>query len=89
MVVWPIALCVAEAFMGSNDESGVVGPRAFVYLSAEDIFRPFIPARYIETKREAEAALQRMAEAKTDAYRTVYLRPSACPPANKPASAAR
>jgi uncharacterized protein YbjT (DUF2867 family) len=28
--------------------------RPFVYLSAEDVFRPLVPSRYISTKREAE-----------------------------------
>lgn len=34
----------------------------FVYISAEDVFRPVIPARYIATKREAEVGIQRLAE---------------------------
>jgi hypothetical protein len=34
----------------------------FVYISAEDVFRPVIPARYIATKREAEIGIQRLAE---------------------------
>lgn len=34
----------------------------FVYISAEDVFRPLIPARYIATKREAEISIQRLAE---------------------------
>lgn len=33
--------------------------RPFVYISAEDIFRPFIPARYVSTKREAESEILR------------------------------
>ena len=32
-------------------------PRPFVYVSAEDIFRPIIPDGYIRTKRQAEQAI--------------------------------
>lgn len=32
-------------------------PTPFVYVSAEDIFRPFVDGRYISTKREAEQAI--------------------------------
>ena len=46
-----------------------------MYLSAEDIFRPWIPARYIETKREAETALESMFAPRAD-VRGVYIRPS-------------
>ncbi|KAL7419731.1 hypothetical protein Q5752_005647 [Cryptotrichosporon argae] len=35
------------------------GPSRFVYVSAADAFRPLIPVRYIETKREAEALIAR------------------------------
>ena len=45
------ALRVCEAFVESTPEVELPGPRAFVYVSAEDIFRPFVSARYIETKR--------------------------------------
>lgn len=34
--------------------------RPFVYISAEDIFRPIIPEGYINTKRQAEAEILRM-----------------------------
>lgn len=34
----------------------------FIYVSAEDIFRPFVPDRYISTKREAEWEILRMAD---------------------------
>ncbi|GAA5833881.1 hypothetical protein JCM11251_005996 [Rhodosporidiobolus azoricus] len=51
----------------------------FVYLSAEDIFRPFVPARYIQTKREAEEQISRLAiEAAVEGkgVRPVFVRPS-------------
>lgn len=31
--------------------------RPFIYVSAEDIFRPFVPDGYIRTKRQAEEAV--------------------------------
>lgn len=53
----------------------------FVYISAEDIFRPFVPERYISTKRAAERAitdgsLASMATGATRAIRPVFIRPS-------------
>ena len=50
-------------------------PRPFIYVSAEDIFRPVIPAKYIETKREAERAIERMMSVNSQ-FRSVYIRPS-------------
>ena len=50
-------------------------PRSFVYISAEDVFRPLISARYIETKREAEQGIEEMMLDRPD-YRGVYIRPS-------------
>lgn len=77
--VFMIALRVAETFLESTPEPSLqlLGPRPFIYLSAEDIFRPIIPARYIETKREAEAGLESMIANRTHEYRGVYIRPSA------------
>ena len=49
--------------------------RPFVYVSAEDIFRPVIPARYIETKREAERVIEQMMSL-NPRFRGVYIRPS-------------
>ncbi|KAI0374924.1 NAD-P-binding protein [Pilatotrama ljubarskyi] len=71
------ALTVCEAFINSKPaEMKLVGPRAFIYLSAEDCGRPVIPAGYIETKREAEAAIERMTNDSNPNYRGVYIRPS-------------
>lgn len=61
----------------SPDPGALSAPRPFVYISAEDIFRPFISARYIETKREAEKAIGEMMRVRPD-YRGVYIRPSMC-----------
>ncbi|KAF9454540.1 NAD(P)-binding protein [Macrolepiota fuliginosa MF-IS2] len=71
------ALRVCEAFVCSTPSSSADGnmPRPFVYISAEDIFRPVIPARYIETKREAERGIEELMANNTD-YRGIYIRPS-------------
>ncbi|PWZ03551.1 hypothetical protein BCV70DRAFT_197765 [Testicularia cyperi] len=37
------------------------GGAPFVYISAEDLFRPIVDARYIRTKRQAEAMISRLA----------------------------
>lgn len=73
------ALRVCEAFVASkSSEEFLNKPRPFIYISAEDIFRPVIPARYIETKREAERSIDQILHNKP-AYRGVYIRPSAFP----------
>ncbi|RXW20897.1 hypothetical protein EST38_g4962 [Candolleomyces aberdarensis] len=71
------AIRVCEEFVKSSSSAGDAPnkPRPFVYLSAEDIFRPVIPARYIETKREAERRIEEMMLLNPD-YRGVYIRPS-------------
>ncbi|GLB34904.1 putative NAD dependent epimerase/dehydratase family protein [Lyophyllum shimeji] len=72
------ALRVCEAFISSSPSADTAIrniPRPFVYISAEDIFRPIIPARYIETKREAEQGIEALVAGKPD-YRGVYIRPS-------------
>jgi len=52
--------------------------KTFVYISAEDIFRPVIPARYITTKREAEENIANLCEASGHNVRPVFIRPSTC-----------
>ena len=69
------ALRVCEAFVNSTDTRAQNLPRPFIYISAEDIFRPVIPARYIETKREAEQGIESLMDSKPG-YRGVYIRPS-------------
>ncbi|KAF9535297.1 mitochondrial protein [Crepidotus variabilis] len=60
--------------LGTNDHNHT---RPFIYVSAEDIFRPFIPARYISTKREAEEGIERLiSNDLRDRFRGVYIRPS-------------
>ncbi|KAK0483697.1 mitochondrial protein [Armillaria novae-zelandiae] len=69
------ALRVCKAFVDSGPAEGP-SPRPFVYISAEDIFRPIIPAQYIETKREAEAGIDSLVSQKLGLFRGVYIRPS-------------
>ena len=45
----------------STDEAMPEGS-PFLYISAEDVFRPFIPERYILTKREAENKILQLSE---------------------------
>lgn len=50
----------------------------FVYISAEDIFRPFVSSRYISTKREAEKIIATEALLAERKIRPVFIRPSTC-----------
>lgn len=72
---WPAALRVCETFLSISPNTQSISPRPFVFVSAEDIFRPMISARYIETKREAEQGIGQMMLQNLD-YRGVYIRPS-------------
>ena len=67
------ALQVCEAY-ASAPYAGA-GKRLFAFISAEDIFRPIIPARYIETKREAEQGIAEIIRFRED-VRAAYIRPS-------------
>ncbi|KAL5511210.1 hypothetical protein ACEPAH_4425 [Sanghuangporus vaninii] len=49
--------------------------RPFIYLSAEDMLRPFVPSRYIETKRAAERGITEILSGRED-MRAVFIRPS-------------
>ncbi|KAL5489874.1 hypothetical protein ACEPAI_4706 [Sanghuangporus weigelae] len=79
------ALTVCSAFSGSvppdvpaaseTATDGLRSRRAFIYLSAEDIFRPFVPSRYIETKRAAERGIAEILDGRED-MRAVFVRPS-------------
>ena len=74
-IAFKSALRVCEAFMASPAEVDPSKARPFVYVSAEDILRPVIPARYIESKREAELAIEQMMSLNSQ-FRGVYIRPS-------------
>ncbi|KAF9227664.1 mitochondrial protein [Gyrodon lividus] len=69
------ALRVCEAFLSSKPVPEITNIRPFIYLSAEDIGRPIIPARYIETKREAEQGINQLLRDRPD-HRGVFIRPS-------------
>ena len=76
------ALTVARAFSDSAPTAqSERSSYPFVYVSAEDVFRPFVPARYISTKREAEAGISAIAShpdkaAPGRSIRPVFMRPS-------------
>ncbi|KAI0798011.1 NAD-P-binding protein [Abortiporus biennis] len=69
------ALRVCETFVATESEKPLDKPRPFIYVSAEDVFRPFISPRYIETKREAELGIQDLMVSHPN-FRGVYIRPS-------------
>ncbi|KAF8447725.1 NAD(P)-binding protein [Boletus edulis BED1] len=69
------ALRVCEAFKSSKPDPEVAHVRPFIYISAEDISRPLIPARYIETKREAEQRINQLLRDHPN-HRSVFVRPS-------------
>ncbi|KAJ7940579.1 mitochondrial protein [Mycena leptocephala] len=71
------ALRVCEAFLASAPpaEAASSAVRPFVFISAADVFRPWIAARYIETKRAAERGIAQLLDPHTDRFRAVYLRP--------------
>ena len=60
--------------MSSKPEVELPNPRAFVYISAEDIYRPFISTKYIETKRRAELDIGNIVSS-NPTFRGVYVRP--------------
>ncbi|WWD22309.1 hypothetical protein CI109_106800 [Kwoniella shandongensis] len=50
--------------------------RPFVYISAADAFRPVVPRRYIETKRQAEIEIMRKCDEHPEAgVRPTFIRP--------------
>ncbi|KAN0063796.1 hypothetical protein ACQY0O_003846 [Thecaphora frezii] len=56
------AISVAHTFLSALQQRDPSSqPAPFVYISAEDIFRPIIDARYITTKRQAERAIAKLA----------------------------
>ncbi|BGP22610.1 hypothetical protein JCM10295v2_001497 [Rhodotorula toruloides] len=72
------AIQLFEAFRTSRSAPGDSAPSPFVFISAEDIFRPFVPERYIRTKREAEHAIwsRTSEDAERPRVRPVFVRPS-------------
>ncbi|KIM28867.1 hypothetical protein M408DRAFT_329291 [Serendipita vermifera MAFF 305830] len=73
------AISVCQTFLSESSPSASLDSsptKTFVYVSAEDVFRPVIPARYITTKREAESAIQKLCDNASPKSRSVFIRPS-------------
>ncbi|KAJ7905563.1 hypothetical protein B0H14DRAFT_3078991 [Mycena olivaceomarginata] len=68
------ALRVCAAFLDSAPPSSAVR-RPFVFISAADVFRPWISARYVQTKRAAERGIAQLLAPHPDRFRGVFLRP--------------
>jgi len=69
------AVRMCEAFVASKPVPGITHVRPFIYVSAEDINRPVVSVRYIETKRDAEKKIEEILRGHPQ-YRGVYVRPS-------------
>lgn len=70
------ALQVCESFVSSEGPTPETNNRkTFVYISAEDTFRPIVPAGYILSKRQAEQGIDVIMR-KHPFYRGIYIRPS-------------
>ncbi|BGP05825.1 hypothetical protein JCM10049v2_001640 [Rhodotorula toruloides] len=72
------AIDLFEAFRHSRSPSVNTTLPPFVFISAEDIFRPFVPERYIKTKREAEHQIwsRTHEDAERPRVRPIFVRPS-------------
>lgn len=70
----PTALEAYRAYQRATGPDGA--RRAFVYLSAEDTFRPLIPPGYIRSKRQAEADLTSAMRRPHEPIKPYFLRPS-------------
>ena len=55
------AVQVAATFLHAQADNPNSTPAPFVYISAEDLFRPIVDPRYISTKRQAEAMIALLA----------------------------
>ena len=69
------ALRACKTYISTRPSTSLTKPRAFVHVSAEDVFRPWIPASYIEMKREAELGINKLISGHPD-LRAVHIRPS-------------
>lgn len=70
------AIAVAQTF-AEEQQSETQAQKPFVFLSAADILRPIVSARYCSNKREAETVIDRIAH-QNGHIRPVFLRPGAC-----------
>jgi len=66
---------MCETFVASKPKPGITHVRPFIYVSAEDINRPLISVRYIETKRDAEKRIEEILRSHPQ-YKGIYVRPS-------------
>ncbi|KZS99204.1 hypothetical protein SISNIDRAFT_480773 [Sistotremastrum niveocremeum HHB9708] len=75
------ALTVLATFLSNatSTASGSGKDRTFVYISAEDVFRPFVPSQYIESKRKCEREIRRMCESADSPVRSIFIRPGTLP----------
>lgn len=73
--MYVLAIRVCKAFMDSDKGPTHSQERPFVYISAEDVFRPFVPERYIQSKYEAEKAIEALISSRPEEYRGIYIRP--------------
>ncbi|KAF9520654.1 hypothetical protein BS47DRAFT_1335843 [Hydnum rufescens UP504] len=75
------ALLVLEAYRAALSSEAASSlsppiPRTFVYISAEDIFRPLVPRGYIDTKRAAERDIASVCTSDTPPFvRGLSIRP--------------
>jgi hypothetical protein len=81
------ALSVLDTYVSASSEASSStsspNPRSFVYISAADCFRPLIPRRYIESKREAEAGILERCKA-SPGVQPFFMRPGTLiPPAKE------
>ncbi|GAA6000902.1 ubiquinone biosynthesis protein COQ11 [Rhodotorula paludigena] len=71
------AIELFDAFQQSRPSTSTAAPSPFVFISAEDVFRPFVPERYILSKRQAEEEIWRRAqEEEAERTRPIFVRPS-------------
>lgn len=73
-----VALTVLDTMLDTPSSSS---PRPFIFISAADAFRPLVPSRYIETKRQAEIEIgRRCCDHPEAGVRPVFMRPGASRP---------
>ena len=69
------ALKVLDTFMQTQRPQPSEAPKPFVYISAADAFRPVVPSRYIESKREAELGILQRTQSPDVGIRPLFIRP--------------
>ncbi|KAJ7443753.1 hypothetical protein B0H11DRAFT_2090639, partial [Mycena galericulata] len=83
------ALRVCEACLASEPPASGMLP--FVFISAVDVFRPWVPEDYTETKRDAGTGIAALIATHSAGFRGLYLSPGLMttrgPAASTPAAA--